>query len=97
MIYMDIPPDAPPPKRGDIVLSPRTSYYILHARKVSRRDPSARPRYHLHVAKPDELDWDTQLALLRSADRRGGSFRWEFRWYPRKKKTRSFEVYLGRQ
>lgn len=82
------------PKRGDRLRSPKTTYYVLGSRKVNRRDPSAPPRYQLWVEKLRDIEPELRGRLLRSACRRGGSFMFEFTWYPRKKKSRTFEDYM---
>ncbi len=88
LIYVD----EQAPKRGDRLRSPKTLYYVLHARKVQRRDPNAFRRYVLTVAKAEELERETRLRLIASAIRAGGSMLFEFQWHPRpKKKKTTFE------
>jgi hypothetical protein len=77
----------PAPKRGDRLRSAKNTYYVLSGRLVRRRDPAAPRRYKLRTAKIDDLEDATRYALLRSAMRRGGSFLYEFQFYPRKKKS----------
>jgi hypothetical protein len=91
MLTMDIPADAPPPKRGDLVQSPGTLYYVLSAIQVKRRDPEAPRRYTMKVAKAGEIEPELIEALVQSADRRGGSNRYRFVWDKREKKSKSFE------
>lgn len=90
-ITMDILDGDQIPKRGDRLKSPKSLYYVIHARKVQRRDLAAPPRYKLWVVNAEELKQPTRLMLLRSAMRRDMSTLFHFTWYPRKKKRRSFE------
>ena len=95
MITMDLwPGETRAPHRGDRLGTTKTLYYVLHARKVNRRDPATCPRFALKVARADDLTDGTRNALLRSACRRNGSYLYEFKWYPRKKKAISFENYM---
>ena len=94
MIWMDILDDSPPPKRGDLLRSPGTTYYVLHSRRVKRKDPNAPPRYTMFTAKMQDLEPGLRARLLTSAMRRGGSYLFEFQWYPRTKKRMTFEQYM---
>lgn len=88
---MDVYDGSPPPKRGDRLKSPKTLYYVLHARKVKRKAPDAVPRYVMNVAKAEELEQLTRRRLISSACRRNGSIMYHFTWNPRTKKTLTFE------
>jgi hypothetical protein len=93
-MWMDIHDGSDGPRRGDRLRSPKTLYWVLHSRKVKRRDPAACPRYQLFVVKADECDAVVKSRLLNSALRRGSSRLFEFQWYPRKKKRKTFEQYM---
>lgn len=80
------------PHRGDRMRTSKTLYYILSATPVKRRDPQAGPRYTITAVRAEELSSRVRSYLLRSAMRTPeGSRLIEFRWYPRKKKTTTFE------
>lgn len=96
MIMMDLQGNERAPHRGDRLRSPKSLYYVLSAVPVTRRDPQACRRYKLRVARAEDLDSKMRNALIWSACRRGGSMLYEFTWFPRKKKSRTFEQYLGR-
>lgn len=82
------------PRRGDRLRTTRTTYYVLAARMVKRKDPNACRRVQMNVRKMEELSESTRRALLRSAMRRGASLLYYFRWYPRHKKKITFEQYV---
>jgi hypothetical protein len=93
-MWMDIHDGSDGPLRGDRLSSSKTLYWVLHSRKVKRRDPAACPRYQLFVVKADECEPELKGWLLRSAMRREGSRLFRFQWYPRKKKRKTFEQYM---
>lgn len=96
MMYMDILDGGQPPRRGDRLRSAKTTYYVLSARMVKRRDPEAPPRCLMKVARIDDLQQSTRQALIRSAIRgHQASLLFEFRWYPRGKKAKTFDEYLS--
>jgi hypothetical protein len=94
-LVMDMLDGRPIPRRGDRLSSPRTLYWVMGSRQVKRRDPVAVPRARLFVAKANDIDPELKNRLLKSALRRGSSQLFEFTFYPRKKKSVSFEQYLG--
>ena len=91
---MDLSDDWPNPKRGDRLRSAKNCYYVISAIAVKRRQPHLGRRFRMKVVKLEELQDSVRQRLLKSAIRRGGSFLFEFRWYPRKKKKISFEDYM---
>jgi hypothetical protein len=94
-IWMDLfYADDRQPRRGDRLRTTRTTYYVLAARMVKRKDPNACRRVQMNVRNMDELSEETRKALLRSAMRRGSSQLYYFRWYPREKKKITFEQYV---
>jgi len=94
-LYLDFHHGGPYPKRGDRLSSGKTTYYVLHARRVARRDPSANPRIQMKVIQLKDMPEGLSARLLRSAIRnQGGSYKFDFTWYPRKKKSVSFEQYM---
>jgi hypothetical protein len=97
-LYIDMLDGEEGPKRGDRLRSPKTLYWVIHSRRVKRRDLNAVPRYQMRVLTNDEIDKDFKGRLLRSALRRNsGSRLFTFEWYPRKKKSASFEQYIRRR
>lgn len=64
-----------PPKRGDMLQSSRTSYWILRAVSVVRRSPAAPPQFKLTVARAHELEDSTVALLQRRALRSGLQFK----------------------
>lgn len=88
-LYMDIQDGGPGPKRGDFVVSMGkkgigTMYKVLRSRKVQRRDAAALPRFTLFVKIWPKEKWPPPSGQV-----------FEFRWYPRKKKT--FEQWMKRR
>ena len=84
------------PKRGDLLYTNvgdkrERTWFILHARKITRRNPDAPRRYQLHTARWWELEPEMRVALWRLAERNGGQGVWWFRRYPAKSRKRSFE------
>lgn len=80
------------PKRGDRLSSNSSFYYVLHARRVKRRDVNAPVRVQMAVMKFIDMAAGLSARLICSAIRnRGGSLLFEFTWNPRKKKSLSFE------
>ena len=95
-MWMDILDGGPLPRRGDRLRSSKTTYFVLHARQVKRRDPKACPRAMMKVAKLEELEESTRAALIRSAIRgHDASILFNFRWHPREKKRKSFEQLMA--
>lgn len=83
------------PRRGDIVQTTRRTYLVLHSRRVKRKDRDAVPRYQLWSVRWWELEPEMRMALKRSADRReDGQQVFYMTWYPRKKKSQTFEQYM---
>lgn len=70
------------PRRGDVLLSPKSTYLVLRVRLIKRRVVAA-PRFSIFVAREEELDDLTIKNLLRSANRAGGRQIIHFHWYPR--------------
>lgn len=60
-----------------------SAYFVLTARKVKRRDPNARTRIVMDVERVECVP--------------RGSKVFEFRWYPRQQKRRTFERDMMRQ
>ena len=90
---LDWNPDHPDqPRRGDVMQSPKQAYLVLSVRRTKRR-VEAGPRFLVIMLREREMEAEPGLreALLRSAGRRGGSRVFPFHWYPRKKKSRTFE------
>lgn len=80
------------PHRGDRMRTSKTLYYILSAVPVKRRGSSVDPRFKVTAVRAEELPSSIRNYLLRSAMRHAeGSRLIEFHWYPRKKKTTTFE------
>jgi hypothetical protein len=96
-MWIDITDGGPGPRRGDWLRSSKTLYYVLHSRKIKRRDPEAQPRYELLTIKDSEIDSRLRAMLNASAARRGGRQCFDFTWYPRTKKVRTFEQYMNRK
>ncbi len=95
-LFVDFWPADLLPRRGDRLNSPRTVYWVLHARLVKRRDPQARPRVQMVVIKDQDIGVDLVERLYRSASRRSiGSQIFTFTWYPRKRKAKTFEQFMG--
>jgi hypothetical protein len=94
-MYMDILDQGPLPRRGDRLRSAKTTYFVIYAHVVKRRDPARCPRVTMKAIPMDELKQGTRTALIRSAIRgHGQSCLFEFRWYPRGKKAKTFEQYM---
>lgn len=96
-MWIDITDGGLGPRRGDRLRSPKTLYYVLHSRKIKRRDPGACPRYQLLTVKDSEITERLRGMLNRSAARHGGPQRFDFTWYPREKKRMTFEQYMKRR
>lgn len=60
-----------------------SAYLVLTARQAKRRDPKAPPRIMMDVQLVDDIP--------------AGASVFEFRWYPRKKRKRSFEQDMVRR
>lgn len=87
-IWMDIH-DGLVPRRGDVLQSPKSTYYVLHSRRIKRRVQTAVPRFQLFVLREDEFDDEVLLAALgRTAKRRGGYQLIKFTWNSRNKKSK---------
>jgi hypothetical protein len=95
-MYMDIFDGAAGPRRGDILASPRSRYWVLHSRRVKRHDAAAPPRYQMRVIRSEEVSEELRAKLFRSAQRRDGTHVYTFTWYKREKKKRSFENHMRR-
>ena len=83
------------PQRGDRITSGKTLYWVLRSHRVKRKDPLAYPRISLGVITSADIEDGLKGRLLRSAIRRDASLLFQIHWYPRKKKTVTFEQYLG--
>jgi hypothetical protein len=82
--WMEIQPDAPAPKRGDLIQSNRNrrkerTWIVL--RSVPVRDL----RYSIFRARWWELEPDMRMKLYRSAQRNGGQTVWHVHQIARKK------------
>lgn len=94
-LYIDFERDDKFPRRGDRLSSGKTIYYVLHARRVKRKDPNAKPRIQMRVMQKQDMPEGLSNKLILSAIRgHGGSLLFTFYWYPRKKKTITFERYM---
>lgn len=94
-LYIDFQHSGPYPMRGDRLFSGKTLYFVLSARQVNRRDPNANPRIQMQVIQQQDLPEGTEARLDRYAIRhRGKPLQFDFSWYPRKKKSVSFEQYM---
>lgn len=60
-------------------------YLVLSARRVKRRDPKALPRIAMEIEQINEIP----------PSARATAKIFEFRWYPRKKKRKTFEQELS--
>ena len=95
-IYMDFPHATQRfPQRGDRITTGKTLYWVARSHRVKRKDAQAHPRISLGVITSVDIEDGLKGSLLRSAMRRDASLLFEIRWYPRKKKTVTFEQYLG--
>jgi hypothetical protein len=92
---MDIHDNGSAPRRGDRIMTSKTVYYVLYARKVHRRDPKAMRRIQMHVMRAQDMPADLEERLIRSA-LRGHQSSQTFRlfWYPRTKRRVTFEQYI---
>ncbi len=94
-IYLDCS-DGDFPKRGDrIRTNGGTLYWVALSRRVNRKNIHACPRVNLAVITSGDIEEHTKAALLKSALRRGSSRLFPLFWYPRTRKTISFEQYMG--
>jgi hypothetical protein len=59
-----------------------SAYLVLTARRAKRRDPKARPRIVMDVMLVDEIP--------------AGARVFEFRWYPRHRRGRTFDEDMAR-
>jgi hypothetical protein len=97
MIWMDMLDGGPGPKRGDIVQTTMRTYLVLKSRRIKRRDPAAVPRHQLWAVRWWQIEPEMRNQLKASADRRPrGQQVFYMTWYPRKKKTKTFEQYMER-
>ena len=106
-LWIDFPPNAKFPVRGDRVSSGKSTYYVLHGVAMKRRNGvflrqrengDEFIRWKMAVIKLDDLPKGLNARLIRSAIRNhGSSLLFSFTWYPRKKKTQTFEQYMRRQ
>ena len=95
-IYMDFAQGTERfPQRGDRITTGKTLYWVMRSRRVKRKDPLARPRISLGVITSPDIEERLKGRLLRSAMRRDMSLLFEIRWYPRKKKSVTFEQLMG--
>ena len=95
-IYMDFAQGTERfPQRGDRITTGKTLYWVMRSRRVKRKDPLARPRISLGVITSVDIDEGLKGRMLRSAMRRDASLLFEIRWYPRKKKSVTFEQLMG--
>jgi hypothetical protein len=83
------------PQRGDRITTGKTLYWVMRSHRVKRKDPNAHPRISLGVITSVDIEEELKGRLLRSAIRRDGSLLFTIRWYPRKKKTVTFEQLMG--
>jgi hypothetical protein len=83
------------PERGDRITTGKTLYWVMRSHKVKRKDPLARPRISLGVITSVDIEGGLKARLLCSAMRRDASLLFEIRWYPRKKKSVTFEQLMG--
>jgi hypothetical protein len=83
------------PQRGDRISTGKTLYWVLVSHRVKRKDPQARPRISLGVITSVDIEEGLKGRMLRSAIRRDASLLFTIRWYPRKKKTVTFEQLMG--
>lgn len=93
--------DGAKPKRGDIVQTNcgnrrERTWFVIHSRRVKRREESI-PRYELHIVLWWKLEPEMRVMLFRSAERNGGQRVINFNRYPAKRKSRTFEQYMGAQ
>ena len=85
------------PQRGDRITTGKTLYWVLRSHRVKRKDLQARPRISLGVITSIDIEEPLKARLLHSALRRDASLLFEIRWYPRNKKTVSFEQLMRSQ
>jgi hypothetical protein len=98
MILMDIPPEAPAPKRGDLVQTNvgnkrERTWFIVSA--VSVKTKTGLRRFRIFMVRWWLLDPEMRIKLWNSAERRGGQQVIRFKRYPAKKRKRTFEQYMG--
>ncbi len=94
-LYMDCDGDGPVPRRGDRIVTSKTIYFVLYARRVRRRDPNASVRVQMNVMRVQDMSEGLDDRLLRSAARdHVQSMSFSFYWYRRGKKQKTFEQYM---
>lgn len=95
-LYLDFHDEGPYPRRGDELSYGNTLYLILAARQVKRRAPNSCVRIQMRVIRAQDAPEGLMNRLYRSALRgRGMSMRFNFTWYKRVKKRKTFEEYIG--
>ena len=94
-LYIDLQDEKFVPRRGDRIETSRTVYYVLYARRVRRRDPSALTRIQMNVIRAQDMPVGLRERLIQSALRGHQCSRsFPFFWYPRTKRRISFEQYI---
>jgi hypothetical protein len=93
-MFIDLRDGGEGPRRGDILASSRTQYWVLLSRRVKRHDAKALPRFQMRVIRAGDATEELKCKLFRSAMRRGGTLVFTFDWYKRSKKT--FEQHMRR-
>lgn len=96
-LFIDINDGGEGPRRGDVLATTRSRYWVLHSRRVKRHDAAAKPRYQMRVIRSEDITDELRAKLFRSAMRRaGGTMIFTFGWYKREKKKRTFEQHMRR-
>lgn len=89
-LTMDWHGNGVPPRRGDELAFPSSTYYVLWVRQVKRRDPAAGLRFAILALKQADIEdrlW-IRLCLMRA---KRGYLIHQCTWNSRKKKKYTFE------